>query len=285
MTHGFPWAEVIGDPVAHSKSPLIHGFWLEKLGLAGRYEKTHVARADLASFFADRRQKPAWLGCNVTIPHKQAILPLLDRIDPMAARIGAVNTVVKEGEALVGYNSDAGGFLEPLRPLLADRHYYRMARILGAGGAARAIAHALAAEGFTIVVAARDTAKAEALCATLHGVDTHVATLASFAKPFSFDWGDRSGQLDLVINASSLGMAGQPRLEVNFGHVPPGSIVYDIVYSPLETALLAEARSRGLRTVDGLEMLIGQAAEAFARFFGRPAPRGEDAALRALLTE
>lgn len=283
MTGDVPWAEVIGDPIAHSKSPLIHGFWLERLGLAGRYGKTQVAAADLAGFLAERRGDPHWAGCNVTIPHKQTVMPLIDHVDPLAARIGAVNTIVPQDGRLVGYNSDAGGFLEPLRPLLAERHYYRMARIFGAGGAARAIAHALAAEGFTIVIAARDTAKAEALCASLPKVDTHVATLESFARPFSFDWGDRSGQLDLVVNATALGMAGQPPLLIDFGHVPPDSLVYDIVYSPLETPLLAEARQRGLRTIDGLEMLIGQAAEAFARFYGVAAPRQHDAALRALL--
>lgn len=279
-----PHAEVIGDPIAHSKSPLIHRFWLEKLGLDGRYDKIHVLGADLESFLTQRRDAPGWRGCNVTIPHKQAVMPLLDRIEPVAERIGAVNTIVRGDDGLVGHNTDAAGFLEPLQPLLAERHFYRMARIMGAGGAARAIAYALADHGFTLVIAARNPYQARALADEIKTVDTHVATLASFAQPLAFDWGDRSGVLDLFVNATSLGMKGAPPLVVDFGHVPPDAIVYDVVYAPLETPLLAEARARGLRTVDGLAMLIGQAAAAFHLFFGQPAPRQHDAELRALLT-
>ena len=282
--HAAPHAEVIGDPIAHSKSPLIHRFWLEKLGLAGAYDKTHVLGADLQSFLAQRRDEADWRGCNVTIPHKQAVIPLLDRIEPVAERIGAVNTIVREEDALIGHNTDAAGFLEPLRSLLAERHFYRMARIMGAGGAARAIAHALADHGFTLVIAARNPDQARALADEIRTVDVHVATLASFAQPLAFDWGDRSGVLDLFVNATSLGMRGASPLAIDFGHVPPDSIVYDVVYAPLETELLAGARARGLRTVDGLAMLIGQAAEAFRLFFGQPAPRQYDAELRALLT-
>lgn len=279
-----PYAEVIGDPIAHSKSPLIHGFWLAKLGIAGEYGKTHVRGPELEGFLATRRTDGNWRGCNVTVPHKQAVMPFLDRIDPVAAKIGAVNTIVATGDELVGHNTDAAGFLEPLRGLLAERHYYRMARIMGAGGAAKAVAHALAGEGFTIVVAARNPDQAAALCAEIDGVDTHVATLDSFGAPLDFDWGDRSGVLDLFVNATSLGMTGSPPLAVDFSNVPPDAVVYDIVYAPLETALLGEARQRGLRAVDGLDMLIGQAAEAFRLFFGQPAPRAYDAELRALLT-
>lgn len=279
-----PHAEVIGDPIAHSKSPLIHRFWLEKLGLAGRYDKTHVPASELGAFLAQRREAPGWRGCNVTIPHKQAVIPFLDHVEPMARRIGAVNTIVCDASGLTGHNSDAAGFLEPLLPLLADRHFYRMARIMGAGGAARAIAHALADYGFTLVIAARNPDQAQALADEIEMVDVHVATLESFAQPLAFDWGDRSGMLDLFINATSLGMTGAPPLRVDFGHVPPDSVVYDIVYAPLETPLLAEARGRGLRTVDGLAMLIGQAAEAFRLFFGHSAPREHDAELRGLLT-
>jgi shikimate dehydrogenase len=279
-----PYAEVIGDPIAHSKSPLIHGFWLEKLGIDARYGRSHVRPDELAAFLAERRADPAWRGCNVTIPHKQAILPLLDRIDPAAAKIGAVNTVVAEAGALVGYNSDAPGFLEPLRPLLAQTHLFRMARIIGAGGAARAIAHGLWGEGFTLVIIARDIDKAEALRSEFDVAHSYSAALAGFAQATDFAFDDRNGVLDLIVNATSLGMTGQPPLALDFSHVPPHSIVYDIVYAPLETPLLAEARARGLRTIDGLEMLVGQAAVAFAKFFGQSAPRAHDAELRALLT-
>ena len=130
------YAEVIGDPIAQSKSPMIHGFWLERLGLPGGYERVHVRSDELASYFAARRSDPAWRGCNVTAPHKQAVSPLLDRIDPLAGRIGAVNTVVAEAGGLTGYNSDVAGVLGALPPthLKAGDEVC----IIGTGGAGRA---------------------------------------------------------------------------------------------------------------------------------------------------
>ncbi len=281
-----PYAEVIGDPIVQSKSPAIHGFWLGKLGIDADYRACHVTAEGLADYVASRRADPHWRGCNVTMPHKQAIMPLLDRIDPAAARIGAVNTVVRaEDGTLTGYNTDAPGFLEPLQPLLDQTHLYRMARIFGAGGAARAIITALADQGFTLVVAARKPAQARALLDELAPRGEHHAVeLAHFAPPTDFAFDDREQILDLVINASPLGMAGKPPLDVDFSHVPPGSVVYDIVTHPLDTPLLVEARQRGLETVDGLAMLIGQAAVAFEKFFGAPAPREHDAELRKVLT-
>jgi shikimate dehydrogenase len=220
----------------------------------------------------------------VTLPHKQAVGAYLDRLDPDAEKIGAVNLVVREGCELVGYNSDADGFLEPLRPLLSRPHLFRMARIIGAGGAARAVAHALWGHGFTIVIIARDPAKAEALRSEFDPANSYVGTLTDLGTPTDFAFDDREGILDLVVNTTSLGMEGQPPLQLDFSHVPPGAIIYDVVYAPLETPLLAEARARGLGTFDGLEMLVGQAAIAFEKFFGPPAPREHDAELRALLT-
>jgi len=282
-----PYAEVIGDPIAHSKSPLIHGFWLQKLGIDAHYERCHVKPKGLADYLAARRTDTLWRGCNVTIPHKQAVMPLLDGIDPTAGTIGAVNTVVRgAGGALTGHNSDSPGFLEPLRSLLADGHLFRMARVIGSGGAARAIVHALADEGFTIALIARDQAKALEILREIdsEASDNMVASLDSWRQPLAFNWGDCEGRLDVVVNTTSLGMAGYPSLDIDFSHIPPDAVIYDIVYAPLETPLLAEARQRGLRTIDGLEMLIGQAAIAFAHFFGQPAPREHDRELRALLT-
>lgn len=280
-----PFAEVIGDPIAHSKSPLIHGFWLDSLGLPGRYERTHVRHEDLPAFLAERRAISGWRGCNVTVPHKQTVIPLLDRLDPVAARIGAVNTIVREGETLVGYNTDAAGFLDPLAGELGRRHLFRMARVLGTGGAARAIVAALSDAGFVVVLAGRDADKAAALLAEVAaGDDHHVAPLAHFAAPTDFAFDDRAGCLDLVVNATTLGMMGQPPLAFDISHAPPGSIVYDVVYAPLETALLRNARGAGMRTIDGLAMLVGQAALAFERFFGVPPPRDRDAELCARLT-
>lgn len=281
-----PYAEVIGDPIVQSKSPAIHTFWLEKLGIDAQYRAAHVTREGLADYIAARRSDPDWCGCNVTMPHKQAVMPLLDAIDPQAARIGAVNTVVRGADGtLTGYNTDAAGFLEPLLPLLTQTHLYRMARILGTGGAARAIVAALADQGFTLVLAARDPAKARALLDELAPKGEHHAVdLAHFAPETDFAFDDRDQLLDLVINASPLGMAGQPPLQFDFSHAPPGSVVYDIVTHPLDTPFLIEARARGFATIDGLAMLIGQAAVAFEKFFGQRPPRDCDGALRKLLT-
>jgi shikimate dehydrogenase len=252
--------------------------------LDGDYRAAKIEGSDLPDYFARRRGDPDWVGCNVTIPHKRAVVPHVDRIEPAAARIGAVNLVVREADALVGANSDSVGFLEPLGPLLAQRHLFRIARIIGAGGAARAVAHALWGHGFTLVIVARDRQKAEALRADFEPAHTHVGDLTEFAQPTAFAFDDRQGIFDLVVNATPLGMTGRPPLEIDFSHVPPGAVVYDIVYAPLETPLLAEARARGLRTIDGLAMLIGQAAVSFERFFGAPAPREHDPELRERLT-
>lgn len=281
-----PYAEVIGDPIAQSKSPIIHGFWLTKLGIEADYRACHVTPAALPAYLAARRADPLWRGCNVTMPHKQAVMPLLSRIDPPAGEIGAVNTVLRGAEGgLAGTNTDASGFLEPLKADLAQTHYFRMARIIGTGGAARAIIAALGQHGFTMVVAGRNPAKARALLDELAPKGEHHAIdLAHFADATDFAFDDRADCLDLVINASSLGMEGQPPLPFDWSHAPPGSIAYDIVAYPLDTPFLQGARASGHRTIDGLSMLIGQAATAFERFFGQSPPREHDAELRALLT-
>lgn len=278
------YAEVIGDPVAQSKSPAIHGFWLARLGIDAAYKATSVDKDEICKFLNTRRTDSAWRGCNVTMPHKQAVIPFLDRLDPLAASVGAVNTIVPEGNALVGYNTDVPGFLEPLRPLLDQTHYFRMARVLGTGGAARAIVKGLADEKLVIVLAGRDPQKARALLDELDPAGEHHAVdIAHFATCTDFAFDDRDGCLDLIVNASSLGMAGQPPLVFDLSHAPPGSIFYDIVTSPLDTALLQAARAAGFRTVDGLSMLIGQADHAFRHFFGSCPSRDTDAELREVL--
>jgi shikimate dehydrogenase len=195
------YAEVIGDPIAQSKSPAIHGFWLAKLGITAAYRAAHVRAEDLAAYLAARRADPDWRGCNVTMPHKQAVMAHLDRIDSPAGGIGAVNTVFPLGAgALAGTNTDAAGFLEPLADDLAATHYFRMARILGTGGAARAIITALADKSFTLVVAGRDPAKARALLDELAPKGEHHAIdLAHFADPTDFAFDDREGCLDLAL--------------------------------------------------------------------------------------
>lgn len=280
------YAEVIGDPIAQSKSPAIHGFWIEKLRLDAEYRAHHVKAGDLAAYVETRRADPDWRGCNVTMPHKQAVMPHLDRLEPLAKRVGAVNTIVRAGDgALVGRNTDVAGFLEPLGDRLGETHYFRMARILGTGGAARAIVAGLSGEGFTLVLAGRNPEKARVLLDELDPKGHHhVAPLAHFADPTDFAFDDREGCCDLVVNASPLGMRGQPPLAFDWSHAPPGSIAYDIVTDPVDTDFLKNARAAGFATIDGLAMLIGQAAAAFTHFFGAEPPRQYDAELRERLT-
>jgi shikimate dehydrogenase len=283
---GRPYAEVIGDPIAHSKSPLIHNFWLAKLGIDAEYRACHVRPDELVNYFARRRVDDDWVGCNVTMPHKQTAMLECYDLDYLAEATGATNTVTPQRDrTLIGTNTDGIGFLEPLRDDLRRTHYFRMARVLGTGGAARAIVYALTVENFVIVLAGRVPAKAAALLAELDpGGEHHTADLAHFATPTDFAFDDREGCCDLIVNASPLGMRGQPPLDFDWSHAPPGAIAYDIVTDPVETSFLAAARERGHRTIDGLAMLIGQAGAAFELFFGQPAPREHDAELRALLT-
>lgn len=266
-----PYAEVIGDPIAHSKSPTIHNFWLQKLEIEAEYRKTLVAPGGLAAYFLNRRADPDWLGCNVTIPHKIAVMDYADDPGDVRGRIGAMNTVACEtGGPLVGTNTDAGGFLQPL---IRDRWKGKSAVMIGSGGAARAVLFALLSLDVPdITIMARDAAKAQAML-DLMGSKGRVIPLSAPVPP-----------ADLLVNCTSLGMTGQPALDINIAALDEGATVYDIVYAPLETPLLASARARGLKVIDGLEMLIGQAALAFDFFFDAPAPREHDAELRALLT-
>lgn len=285
MSNHKPLAHVIGDPIAQSKSPLIHGFWLEKLGAAGSYQAHHVLAGGVGAYLDEAKVDASWQGCNVTMPHKQEVMKHLESVDDLVRRVGAVNTVYRDGsDDLVGTNTDVDGFLEPLKSELENQHYFRMARILGTGGAARAIIVALADQGFTLVVAGRDPQKARALLDELAPKGEHHAVhLSHFSEPTDFAFDDREGCLDLVVNASPLGMTGNPPLQFDWSHAPPGSIAYDIVYSPLETNFLKDAQKAGHKTIDGLSMLIGQAAIASERFFGAAPPREHDAELRRLL--
>lgn len=266
-----PYAEVIGDPIAQSKSPLIHGFWLEALGIAGDYRRAHVKSDGLAAYVAERRDDPDWRGCNVTMPHKAVIMDLVD--DPGAVRgtIGAMNTVVRQPDGtLIGTNTDAAGFYAPLAELDLEG---APVVVIGAGGAARAVLFALArANVGPVTILNRSPLKAMGLLATF-GLKGDVVALDAPLPPAA-----------LLVNSSSLGMTGQPPLNLDLSPLPAGAIVYDLVYSPLRTGLLQAAEARGLDTVDGLDMLIGQAALAFELFFGAAPPEGRDDELRALLT-
>ena len=269
---GRPYAEVIGDPIAHSKSPTIHNFWLGKLGIDGEYRACHVRPDELADYFTRRRGDAEWRGCNVTIPHKISACRFVDAVDPEALAIGAINTVVGRAGRLVAFNTDDAGFIDPLRSFPKT---IKRATLIGAGGAARAILAALnTMEIPTVELINRDQSKLFELASAYPAVRTVTPLVQGLSL----------SPTDLVVNATALGMAGQPPLDVRLDGLSERTIVYDIVYSPLETPLLANARKRGMRTIDGLEMLVGQAAVAFAFLFDAPAPREHDAELRALLT-
>jgi shikimate dehydrogenase len=281
------YAEVIGDPIAQSKSPMIHLHWLAELGLEGDYRHAHVRHADLADYLANRRKDEHWRGCNVTMPHKLSVIPLLDRLDDVARAVGAVNTIVRESDgSLTGYNTDVPGFLEPIRALGGELPLGGHAIVLGAGGAARAVVYGLWQAGYSIDILNRDPAKAQALAEEFGAPTTVGAALTLPARPrFSVADGQPAAQA-LLVNTTALGMGGQPPLDLSLDAVEGPVTVYDIITSPLETPLLKEARARGLTTVDGLSMLIGQAAVAFEHFFGAAPLRADgDAALRAVLTE
>ena len=268
---GRPYAEVIGDPIAQSKSPIIHRFWLDQLGLDADYRKTLVTAEDLPAFFAARRDDPDWRGCNVTMPHKLAALDHVDDRGDVRGGIGAINTVFRaEDHVAVGTNTDAGGFYAPLAGFDFTG---RAVTVVGAGGAARAILFALARMNVgPVTLLNRNVLKAGILLSAF-GLKGQALPLSAPLPP----------DTALLVNASTLGMAGQPPLDLDLGGLGEDSVVYDIVYSPLETPLLAAARARGLETVDGLEMLIGQAALAFELFFGAEPPRDRDDDLREAL--
>lgn len=275
MTGQAKLAGVMGWPVAHSRSPQLHGFWLEQYGIDGAYVPLPVRPEDFA---AALRALPmlGFLGANVTVPHKQAALAAVDVADDTARRIGAVNTIVVTDDGrLEGRNTDAYGFMENLRaqaPAFDPTH--GPAVVLGAGGAARAIVVALAdARSPEIRVINRTTARADALVRDIGG--------PSVAVDLS-DMATALGDAALFVNATSLGMSGQPPLELDLAPLSTDAAVVDIVYEPLETALLSQARERGNPAVDGLGMLLHQARPAFEAWFG-VAPDVTDALRAAVL--
>jgi shikimate dehydrogenase len=274
---GRPYAEVIGDPIAQSKSPAIHNFWLGKLGIAADYRACHVRMEELADYFARRRGDTDWLGCNVTMPHKLAALHHADSADPLVRVVGAANTMISENGNLIAYNTDVDGILAALPESLMPPE--SEVCILGTGGAARAAFAACKRRGIWIVLSsARNREAGKVLLEQFK--------MGGSFKPLEDAHNVRTAEV--IINATSLGMTGHPPMPVevleHLRHPLRGAVVFDMVYSPLQTEFLRSAASAGCRTVDGLTMLIGQAAAAFEKFFGQPAPREHDAELRALLT-
>jgi shikimate dehydrogenase len=255
-------AGVMGWPVEHSRSPALHGFWLKHYGIAGEYVTLPVPPDGLRTALRALPQE-GFAGCNLTLPHKEAALAIIDHVDLSARRIGAVNTiVVRSDQSLEGCNTDAFGFIENLRAgapgWRADRG---AAVVLGAGGAARAVVAALLDAGSPdLRLVNRHRARAESLGTALGG------------KIRVLDWEKREralGGATLLVNTTSLGMHGAPPLELALDALDPAAVVNDIVYVPLETPLLAAARRRGNVVVNGLGMLLHQARPAFAAWFGK----------------
>jgi shikimate dehydrogenase len=247
---------VIGWPIAHSRSPLIHGYWIAKYGLDASYTKQAVAPDGLEKFLQDIARN-GYAGCNVTLPHKEAACQLVDDMDELARRLGAVNTVSLKNGRLIGTNTDGEGFVSSLRASHPDFILdAKKAVIVGAGGSARAVAGALLDEGFAeIAVANRTASRIVELKAAL-GPRLCVASHESLA------------QCDLLVHATSQGMEGQPPLEFDVSVLKASCIVADLIYAPLKTSLVVAAETRGHRVLPGLGMLLHQAVRGFELWHG-----------------
>ena len=274
MTEGAPstslragYAEVIGDPIDHSLSPIIHGFWLEALGIDARYGRRQVTRAELPAYLAEKRVDPNWRGSNVTMPLKLDAVALADSAADRAVAAGAANLLMMRDDRLIAANTDVGAIAALLARLNEAKARMGSVTLLGNGGAARAALVALKLVGISAVrIQARDLAEAMKL-AVEFGLDVEpapfTATIAS----------------DGLINATPLGMPGRDCLNCDLSHLPTAGWVFDMVYDPAETPLAAAARERGLAVVTGLDMLVEQAAASFKLLFGAEPPRDRDAIL------
>jgi shikimate dehydrogenase len=262
MTHNrIPLAGVIGHPIAHSKSPQLHGHWLKKYGLVGHYVPMDVAPEDLETVLRTL-PKAGFVGTNVTVPHKEAVLRLADHVTERASLIGAANTLVfQEDGSIHADNTDGYGFLENLRSGAPDwTPSDGPAVVFGAGGAARAVLQSLLDAGVPqILLTNRTRTRADQL-------------QEEFGERISVvDWlqaGNVIENAELVVNTTSLGMLGQPELRVPLDGLQPGAVVTDLVYAPLKTRLLQSAEEAGCTTVDGLGMLLHQAVPGFESWFG-----------------
>jgi len=281
---------IFGDPVCHSISPLMQGAALEALDFDMVYLAFRVEAPELGQAVGAIRAL-GMRGVNVTIPHKERVLEYLDEVDETARALGAVNTILNRGGRLMGYNTDAEGFMRSLEEETGFVPRGRSALVIGSGGAARAVVHGLASRGASrVVVANRTPKRAEALCSEIGAAWPDVELRA---VPFSgVNAGRETGgemerllkETDLLVNATSLGMAGRGGLDLPLELLKKDAPVYDIVYTPLETELIRRARALGPRACGGLGMLVSQGARSFEIWTGEKAPLGvmREAALEAL---
>jgi shikimate dehydrogenase len=263
---------VIGWPVGHSRSPLIHNYWIKQHGLDAEYRREAVAVEQFGDFVTHLVER-GYVGANVTVPHKEAALAVSEP-DERARAVGAANTLWLDGARLRSTNTDVEGFIGNLDATAPGwDHGLQRALVLGAGGAARAVVFGLLERGIGRILLVNRTAERAAALRTQFG---DRVTLARWS-----DLDRLMPEASLLVNTTSLGMAGQPPLTIDLVRLPANAVVSDLVYVPLETALLAAARSRGLRAVDGLGMLLHQAVGGFQRWFGMRPQVTE--ALRALV--
>jgi shikimate dehydrogenase len=277
---GVPYAEVIGDPIAHSKSPAIHRFWMQKLGFDGDYRAFRVPAGELGNYFRARMADPDWRGCSISMPHKLAAREYAHHRQDPSFPPWPINLAYRAPDgSLKGEEFDSAGFIASLLKLkdrpagLQFGGKSGSAMILGAGSAARLVAWGLAHFGYDPVwIRNRDAERAEKLAEDYARTGARVLPEGPIPA------------VDILVNATSLGMDGQPEIEIDLAPLPDHAIVYDLVYVPSETGLLKQARTRGLRTLNGLPMLIEQAAPSFQRLFGAAPPREHDEDLLRLLT-
>ena len=267
---------IIGFPIGHSISPVFQQAALDCCAIPARYRAYNVHPEDVAAFVAELRL-PAILGINVTVPHKEAVIPFLDNLDDWAAEAGAVNTIVHRRGRLTGYNTDGYGFLRALREGAGFDPAGSRALILGAGGAARGVVLALAREKVGLLTIANRTAQRAEILARLaqsRGVAAAALPLPATANPDPA-LAAAAQQADLIVNCTTIGMAHGPQADgvpLPWQLLAPGALVYDLVYNPPQTRLLGEAAQAGIATLGGIEMLVYQGAAAFELWLERPAP-------------
>ncbi len=266
-----PTAYVIGDPIGHSLSPLLHRTWLKETSITGRFEPLHIKPEELEKQIQALKADTDFIGANITLPHKQRVIELVDEITPIVQKIGAANLLIKKDHRLMASNTDAEGFLQPLLQVLGKEEITgNTVLVFGAGGAARAVLIALALAGVRkIILCNRSDKRAK-------NVARELSPQLKTTKIKTVSWQNRNtteDQSDIIVNASSAGMTGFDPLDINLDFYTKTKLVYDLVYRPICTPLLRQAKKNRLLTLGGVDMLIAQARPCFKAFFGVNPPK------------